>query len=103
MIVFCASREALHKSTVCAFIEENISMIRKASFQRTLASQRSFEKHGRNSKRELFLDQMEEAVPWSELLALVSPHLSEGWERSSACRFAYYAADLIFATVVPPV
>jgi hypothetical protein len=49
-------------------------MIRKASFQRTLASQRSFEKHGRKSKRELFLDQMEEAVPWSELLALVSPH-----------------------------
>ena len=49
-------------------------MIRKASFQRTLASQRSFEKHGRKSKRELFLDQMEGAVPWSELLALVSPH-----------------------------
>ena len=49
-------------------------MIRKASFQQTLASQTSFEKHGRKSKRELFLDQMEEVVPWSELLALVAPH-----------------------------
>jgi IS5 family transposase len=49
-------------------------MNRKASFQQTLASQTSFEKHGRKSKRELFLDQMEEVVPWSEVLALVVPH-----------------------------
>src|SRR5271170_6113320 len=49
-------------------------MRRKAVFQQTLASQVSFEKHGRKSKRELFLDQMEQVVPWSELLALVAPH-----------------------------
>jgi hypothetical protein len=30
-----------------------------ARFQRTLALQRSFEKHGRKSKRELFLDHVE--------------------------------------------
>src|ERR1700722_16428062 len=52
-------------------------MNRKASFQQTLASQTSFEKHGRKSKRELFLDQMEEVVPWSELLALVLPHYAK--------------------------
>jgi IS5 family transposase len=45
-----------------------------ARFQQTLASQASFEKHGRKSKRELFLDQMEQVVPWSALLALVEPH-----------------------------
>src|SRR5271163_5254308 len=49
-------------------------MRRKAGFQQTLASQVSFEKHGRKSKRELFLDQIEPVVPWSELLALVGPH-----------------------------
>src|SRR5271167_5195855 len=49
-------------------------MKRSAGFQQTLASQVSFEKHGRKSKRELFLDQMEQVVPWSELLALVAPH-----------------------------
>jgi IS5 family transposase len=49
-------------------------MSRKASFQQTLSSQTSFEKHGRKSKRELFLDQMEEVVPWSELSALVVAH-----------------------------
>ena len=45
-----------------------------AHFQQTLASQRGFEKHGRKSKRELFLDHMEQVVPWSELWALVEPH-----------------------------
>ena len=42
--------------------------------QQTLASQASFEKFGRKGKRERFLDQMEQVVPWSELLALVEPH-----------------------------
>ena len=45
-----------------------------ARIQQTLASQASFEKHGRKSKRELFLDQMAQVVPWTELLALVEPH-----------------------------
>jgi transposase, IS5 family len=42
--------------------------------QQTLASQASFEKFGRKGKRELFLDQMNQVVPWSELHALVEPH-----------------------------
>ena len=44
-----------------------------ARFQQTLASQTSFSKYGRKSKRELFLDQMNQVVPWSDLLALVEP------------------------------
>jgi transposase, IS5 family len=42
--------------------------------QRTLASQAGFEKFGRKSRRELFLERMEQVVPWAELLALVGPH-----------------------------
>jgi IS5 family transposase len=49
-------------------------MKRKAHFQRTLAAQSSFEKYGRKSKREQFLDEMNKVVPWSGLLALVEPH-----------------------------
>src|SRR5271168_4963063 len=49
-------------------------MKRRARFQQTLASQASFAKYGRKGKRELFLDQMEQVVPWSELFALVEPH-----------------------------
>jgi IS5 family transposase len=42
--------------------------------QQTLASQRSFEKYGRKSRRELFLDEMERVVPWGELESLVKAH-----------------------------
>jgi IS5 family transposase len=42
--------------------------------QVTLASQGSFEKYGRRSKREQFLETMEVVVPWSELKALIEPH-----------------------------
>jgi transposase, IS5 family len=45
--------------------------------QQTLASQAGFEKFGRKSRRELFLDRMEEVVPWAELLALVEPHYAK--------------------------
>src|ERR1017187_2799394 len=48
-------------------------MKRRARFQQTFASQSSFAKYGRKSKRELFLDRMDQVVPWSELLALVEP------------------------------
>jgi IS5 family transposase len=39
-----------------------------------LASQASFEKFGRRSKREQFLSVMDGVVPWSELEALIEPH-----------------------------
>src|SRR5580692_3621660 len=42
--------------------------------QVTLASQGSFEKYGRKSKREQFLETMEAVVPWRELEALIEPH-----------------------------
>ena len=45
--------------------------------QRSLASQSVFEKYGRKSRRELFLDEMEQVVPWAELLALVQPHYAK--------------------------
>jgi transposase, IS5 family len=42
--------------------------------QTTLASQGSFEKYGRKSKREQFLEHMNAIVPWSDLLELIEPH-----------------------------
>src|SRR5258707_15836062 len=41
--------------------------------QQSLASQGSCEKYGRKSRRELFLDEMNQVVPWAELEALVEP------------------------------
>jgi transposase, IS5 family len=45
--------------------------------QQSLASQSGFEKYGRKSRRELFLDEMEKIVPWSGLEALVRPHYAK--------------------------
>ena len=42
--------------------------------QQTLAAHAGFEKYGRKSRRELFLDEMEQVVPWSDLESLVEPH-----------------------------
>ena len=42
--------------------------------QQSLAAQASFEKYGRKSRPELFLDEMNKVVPWAELEALVAPH-----------------------------
>jgi IS5 family transposase len=45
--------------------------------QVTLASQASFEKYGRKSRRELFLDEIERTVPWSAMESLVRPHYAK--------------------------
>src|SRR5450759_4701170 len=45
--------------------------------QQSLASPAVFEKYGRKSRRELFLDEMEQVVPWSGLQALVDPHYAK--------------------------
>ena len=42
--------------------------------QITFASQPSFEKFARKSRREEFLTAMDVIVPWSELEALITPH-----------------------------
>jgi len=46
--------------------------------QQTLATQTGFEKYGRKSKRERFLEEMEQVVPWAELEALVEAHYPKG-------------------------
>ena len=46
--------------------------------QQTLGAQASFEKYARKSRRALFLEEMEQVVPWSKLEALVEPHYPKG-------------------------
>jgi len=42
--------------------------------QITLASQGSFERYTKRTRRERFLEEMERVMPWSELEALIEPH-----------------------------
>src|SRR2546428_4297778 len=42
--------------------------------QRTLAMMTGFEQYRKKTRREVFLEEMEQVVPWRELCALVAPH-----------------------------
>jgi transposase, IS5 family len=42
--------------------------------QVTLASQGSFERYGKKTRREKFLEEMDGVMPWTELESLIAPH-----------------------------
>jgi IS5 family transposase len=42
--------------------------------QQTLASQTSFERYGKKTRREKFLEEMDRIIPWAELESLIEPH-----------------------------
>src|SRR5947208_14999925 len=42
--------------------------------QRTLAMMTGFEQYTRKTRRAIFLEEMEQVVPWRALCALVAPH-----------------------------
>jgi transposase, IS5 family len=42
--------------------------------QRTLAAMNGFERYSKKTRRAVFLDEMEQVVPWAELGALIEPH-----------------------------
>ena len=46
--------------------------------QRTLAMMMGFERYTKKTRREVFLEEMEQVVPWAELEALVEPHYPQG-------------------------
>src|SRR6202051_4682634 len=47
--------------------------------QRTLATMNGFERYTKKTRREVFLEEMEQVVPWRELCALIEPHYSKPW------------------------
>jgi IS5 family transposase len=42
--------------------------------QRSLATMNGFERYTRKTRRQVFLEEMEQVVPWRELCALIEPH-----------------------------
>jgi IS5 family transposase len=42
--------------------------------QRTLATMNGFERYTKKTRREAFLEEMEQVVPWGKLYALIEPH-----------------------------
>jgi IS5 family transposase len=50
----------------------------KAVKQQTLAGQSGFERYGKKTRREQFLEEMDRVVPWAELEALIRTHYPKG-------------------------
>src|SRR5258707_13626014 len=42
--------------------------------QRTLATMNGFERYSKKTRRAVFLEEMEQVVPWAELRALIEPY-----------------------------
>jgi IS5 family transposase len=42
--------------------------------QRTLAMMTGFERYTKKTRRAMFLEEMEQVVPWRKLCALIEPH-----------------------------
>ena len=38
----------------------------------------------KKTRREVFLEEMEQVVPWKSLLSLIEPMLSDGWSRPAS-------------------
>src|SRR5256884_7696045 len=70
--------------------------------QSTLAMMTGLDQYTRKTRRAIFLDEMEQVVPWGELCA-GGAALSQAWEGAAAGGSRAHAADLLFAAVVQPV
>ena len=59
-----------------------------------------FERYTKKTRREAFLEEMEQVVPWRELCALIEPHYPKTGERAPAGGGGADAADVFSAAVV---
>ncbi len=62
-----------------------------------------FGQYTRKTRRAIFLEEMEQVVPWRELCALMEPHYPKAGNGGPPVGSRANAADLIFSAVVQPV
>ena len=61
--------------------------------QRTLAMMTGFERYSKKTRRTMFLEEMEQVVPWRKLCALIEPYYPKAgtdvvrWEWNGCCGF----------------
>ena len=54
--------------------------------QRTLAMMTGFERYTKKTRWAMFLEEMEQVVPWGKLCALIEPHYPKAGQRATAER-----------------
>src|SRR5216684_4430659 len=71
--------------------------------QRTLAMMTGFEQYTRKTRRAIFLEEMEQVVPWRELCALVAPHYPKPGNGRPPVGVERMLRIYFFAAMVQPV
>ena len=61
---------------------------------------KGFERYTKKTRRAMFLEEMEQVVPWAKLCALIENALSEARQRTAAERAGADAADLFSPALV---
>ena len=59
-----------------------------------------FERYGKKTRRALFLEEMEQVVPWRKLCCLIEPYYPKSGKGTTAGRGGADAAHLLPAAVV---
>src|SRR5271167_5073160 len=71
--------------------------------QRTLAMMNGIERYSKKTRRALFLEEMEQVVPWGKLCSLIEPYYPKAGNGRPAVGVDRMLAALLFAAVVQPV
>src|SRR5712664_3074619 len=71
--------------------------------QQTLAMASGFERYGKKTRRTLFLEEMEQVVPWVGIVWADRTGVCQCGQRAAAGGSGTNAADLFFAAMVQPV
>src|SRR6266478_8765153 len=71
--------------------------------QQTLAMASGFERYGKKTRRTLFLEEMEQVVPWVGIVWADRTGVCQSGQRAAAGGSGTNATDLFFAAMVQPV
>jgi len=71
--------------------------------QVTLASQGSFERYGKKTRREKFLEEMDGVMPWPELESLIAPHYPKEGNGRHPVGLSIMLRHLLSPALVQPV
>ena len=63
-------------------------------------SEAEYQTKKRKTRREIFLDRMDNLIPWKQLEKKGSPLLSQGSERTAPVSFVCHAASSLHAVVL---
>ena len=60
----------------------------------------AYENKKKKTRREKFLEEMNQVIPWAELLQIIKGYYPQGWQRAAADADRKDATDIFYAAMV---